>query len=299
MVKGMAIPVLKPSILAGIKTAIFGETSEYSQAWQPAAGGGFEKANGEPFELHLPTQVESIVKHFKGLVPQHSFDQFVYLFKAHGSTFASAKFDYDLLTLMGQSLPSHIKANHVFLFDPHGPDKNKPYASELYLPYWTKFTGCRILSKNVRVDSKYLALNPAACSCRDLLEKRNKPIGTFELAPEGIGADSSWPFGENFIFDLGTSKSLFYRSFEPINGRAPSVKIPEGVHQVGGAVSYDMTSPPVKGIEQWSLPFGKYPTLIVLDSCKGHPDVFRLIEAHDTKGVWRDKNRKRLPVAIW
>ena len=268
----------------------FADVSRHTNSWQPSPTGGFVESTGESFELHLPTQVESIVRHFKDIVPDHSFDQFVYLFKAHGSKFASTKFDYDLLTLMGQQIPNHVTKNHVFLFDSHGPDASQEYSADLFLPYWTRFTGCRVLSQNPRVDQNFLAATPSACSCKSLLQERNKPVGTFSAVPEA--SEQSFEdliFGDSFIFDLGSSKCLFYRSFEPIKGRAPTVKIPEGVRRVAGAVSYDMTDPPVRGLEKWALPYGKFPTLIVLDSCKGNPAVFRLIENHDTNGSWRDK----------
>ena len=263
------------------------EQNLFPRDWQ-LTGDEFNPSSGNPFELHLPTQVEKIVDFFANNQGRE-YDQYFYFFKTHGTKFASKTFHNNLLTHMSQKLPADVKSNHSFMFDANGPEKNKSYTSELYSPYWMPLSGCRALSEDSVISKQYLQQNPGFCQCKKILLASNKPLKNFSsCAAQKLNDD--FIFGFDFNKNLGASKSLFYRSFTPLNGDGQISKDQaDGIKQVGGAVSYDMALPKVKGVETWSLPFGKYPTLIILDSCKGDPAVANIIKAHDTQKTWRDR----------
>jgi hypothetical protein len=245
-------------------------------------------ASDKKFELHLPTQIENIIKKFADQ-KNNTYDQFFYFFKAHGTKFASKEFENNLLTHMSQKLPEEVEMNHAFMFDSQGPDENKQYSSELFLPYWMPLSGCRALSQNSAITPKYLSEHPGFCKCKEILNESSKPLYNFESCFQG-GDNDDFIFGFDFNSNLGTSKSLFYRSFQPVSLEGNiSISEADGIKQIGGAVSYNMTLPKVKGVETWSLPYGQYPTLILLDSCKGSPEVFNIIAPHNTKNSWKDR----------
>lgn len=97
----------------------------------------FEKGNlkENPYELHLPTQLEASVRYIKTAL-EIPFDQTLYLIKAHGMPFASKEFDDDLLVELTQEFPEGVKLNHSFMFDKNGPEKDGEYSSGLRHPYW-------------------------------------------------------------------------------------------------------------------------------------------------------------------
>jgi hypothetical protein len=232
------------------------------------------------FEIHLPTQTEAVVRYFKDHSEDFSYDQFLYMFKAHGMRYASAAFDNDLVTEMAQMMPGGLTQNHAFLFDPHGPIEGKVYGAELYKPYWMPLDGCLALTSDARITPEFLAQNTGFCVCANTLRQNQRDLGAFAQCGQITGQSDDY-FGDD-IFNrggLGGGKSLLYRSYEPIDPQAPvSVSNPNGINQIAAAVSYDMSEPAVEGISRWSLPAGKYPTLILLDSCYGSPLVGNLIE---------------------
>lgn len=257
------------------------------QSWQPSAG-SFSPSTGVAFELHLPTQVEDTIRSFKNIFYGLGLDEMIYTTKSHGMEFASAAFSNDLVGIMSRTLPEGVKLNHSFLFDPHGPELGKEYSAGLFLPYWMPTDGCVALSVDSRITPDFMNSHRGFCTCKDILLAAKRPLKNFATCNEPVFDDDDIfnPFSTSA---LGSAKSTMFRSYDAAPSWPVTTIAPNGVTQFASAVSYDMSEPKVPGISEWQLPYGAYPTLILLDSCRGSPDVANLIERHDTARSPRDR----------
>jgi hypothetical protein len=173
-------------------------TREKAQFWKISPRGKLEAAKAdEKFELHLPTMISNVAAQ---LASMHApgFDQTMYFFKSHGGRLLTAKENNEPI---GPSLRHLLKtdaetkvwtdtAKHLFLFDPHGPNKDKKTTTEpeVYSAYWLKDNACSLLGQ---LEQERLSASEACGTCAEALKKQGKPLGKFSACKPPLLASNT------------------------------------------------------------------------------------------------------------
>jgi hypothetical protein len=146
------------------------------------------KNGGAKFELHLPSQINTLAAHFFKM-EEGGFDQTMYLFKSHGGRFLDKGTDDKLVkpslayAVLGQSTETKIakKAKHVFLFDPHGPGARSRYdhtVPGMYIGHWDPAQACALIAQDKKLSSELLKSgNPNCLTCQNILGPYSAELG--------------------------------------------------------------------------------------------------------------------------
>jgi hypothetical protein len=245
---------------------------------------------GERFEIHLPTQLEGVVRHFIGAKPPNDpdfkFDQTVYLIKSHGGRFerdtraptVEALFDAVTKPLRADSL------DHAFLFDSHGPNAARPLA-ELFGASMTNENAC---GRFAALDPARFRATPWLCrTCGSAVKDKGpfkacgSPGATASASGAGTGTLSmedgstmSMEDGSTMSMEdgstMGTGKGVFF-------GGKPDRALFDRAFQVAAGVRYSGKTD-VPGLTRMTLPLAgeaNNAPFVVLDSCWGSPNIGR------------------------
>ena len=248
---------------------------EASHIWQ---GNLAPNISQEPFELNLPRSLSGIINQaldqYLPQMPDQQFDQVVYVIKSHGGLFIET--DNPPSPLMSKL--DQLTGRPVLLFDANGP--KGALRSELYSPFWTKKSACKILTNLGRGEATDL----------------NCPDNKAGLTGETAGIDG------HQCNTAGTGKGmLFSQSLHPLSPMVSYEKVhscqknscsslylkasksPEGVIELGEALSYDASENLPQGVHHFRFRQGNSTKTmaadsIFLDSCYGMTGIKRTLE---------------------
>ena len=276
-------------------------------SWKISESGTLVENPGDvPTEIHLPTQIESIVRNALKMKPKghpdFEFDQTFYFIKSHGGRFSAEKTDPGIAGLFRQlsskSTPTY--EGHSFLFDPNGPSGEKKVA-DLFGFGIPNEAGCK---KFAELDAKIAVPSASICGVckkhvatlagKGPLEQCTKgpapgiePATPIKLDPyandtlDPYANDTLNPYRSGtldpFANDtLGAGKSGFLN-------KMPSTDVWPIVFQLASGVQYSGGSL-IAGLNHISLPVrgsGDNPPFVVLDSCWGSPDIAKTAFKYD------------------
>jgi hypothetical protein len=172
---------------------------------------------GTAWEMHLPTQLSSVVNFFLRMKPparpealvkeaarngvalgpdreKFAFDQTIYMVKSHGGRFVTTMTPPSLRdsTLpLAEQVRRESSAGHVFLFDSFGP-RGDVRTSALFSSYWLPSQGCQLIARDRSTPRENILQNPGLClKCTQQLQADKADLGNFTGCVEQL-KDYTW-----------------------------------------------------------------------------------------------------------